>query len=81
MHWTISSFAVATVDPHLAAVDLPVQLFWGERCGHFSYQDRPEEFSGLRFAGCSPSLAIVYYLLGAARSSPSGMKPAWIRVR
>lgn len=61
----------ATVDPHLAALDLPVQLFWGdldafllvdnahrlherlprsrlqvfERCGHFSYQDKPEEFA------------------------------------
>jgi pimeloyl-ACP methyl ester carboxylesterase len=62
---------LATVDPHLAALDLPVQLFWGdldqfllvdnahrlherlprsqlrvfERCGHFSYQDKPEEFA------------------------------------
>jgi pimeloyl-ACP methyl ester carboxylesterase len=62
---------LATVDPHLAALDLPVQLFWGdldvfllldnahrlherlprsqlrvfERCGHFSYQDQPEEFA------------------------------------
>jgi pimeloyl-ACP methyl ester carboxylesterase len=62
---------LATVDPHLAALDLPVQLFWGdldqfllvdnahrlherlprsrlrvfERCGHFSYQDKSDEFA------------------------------------
>jgi pimeloyl-ACP methyl ester carboxylesterase len=61
---------LATVDPHLADLDLPVQVFWGdldvfllpdngerlqqrlkrsqlkifERCGHFSYQDKPDEF-------------------------------------
>ncbi len=62
---------LATVDPHLAALDLPVQIFWGdldvfllvdnarrlqqrlkrsqlrvfERCGHFSYQDKADEFA------------------------------------
>jgi pimeloyl-ACP methyl ester carboxylesterase len=62
---------LATVDPHLADVDLPVQVFWGdldvfllpdngerlqqrlkrgrlkifERCGHFSYQDKADEFA------------------------------------
>ena len=62
---------LATVDPHLATLDLPVQLFWGdldqfllldnarrlqerlprsrlhvfERCGHFSYQDKADEFA------------------------------------
>jgi pimeloyl-ACP methyl ester carboxylesterase len=62
---------LATVDPHLAGLDLPVQIFWGdldqfllvdnahrlhqrmkrsqlqvfEHCGHFSYQDKDEEFA------------------------------------
>jgi pimeloyl-ACP methyl ester carboxylesterase len=62
---------LATIDPHLAEIDLPVKIFWGdldqflfvgtahrlqdrlkrselqifERCGHFSYQDRHEEFA------------------------------------
>ena len=64
---------LATVDPHLDAIDLPVQLFWGEldvfllvdnayrldqrmkrsrlkvfeRCGHYSYQDKPDEFADM----------------------------------
>ena len=63
--------SIATIDPHLATLDLPVQIFWGdldvfllednarrlhqrlkrsrlrvfERCGHFSYQDRADEFA------------------------------------
>jgi len=62
---------LATLDPHLTDLDLPVQLFWGdldmfllvdngrrlqqrlkrsqlrvfEHCGHFSYQDKAEEFA------------------------------------
>ncbi len=62
---------LATVDPHLATLDLPIQIFWGdldqfllvdnayrlderlprsrlrvfEHCGHFSYQDKPDEFA------------------------------------
>ena len=62
---------LATIDPHLAEVDLPIKIFWGdldqfllvdtaqrlhdrlkrselqifERCGHFSYQDRREDFA------------------------------------
>jgi pimeloyl-ACP methyl ester carboxylesterase len=62
---------LATIDPHLAELDLPVQLFWGdldqfllldtatrvdarlrrsrltvfEHCGHFSYQDKAQEFA------------------------------------
>ncbi len=62
---------LATIDPHLAGLDLPVQLFWGdldqfllldtarrvearlprsrltvfEKCGHYSYQDRQDDFS------------------------------------
>ena len=64
---------LATVDPHLATLDLPVQLFWGdldqfllldnakrlqerlprsrlhvfERCGHFSYQDKADDFAAM----------------------------------
>ena len=64
---------LATVDPHLAMLDLPVQIFWGdldmfllvdngrrlqqrlkrsqlrvfERCGHFSYQDKADEFANM----------------------------------
>ncbi len=67
---------LATVDPHLGALDLPVQIFWGdldvfllvdngqrlqerlkrsqlrvfERCGHYSYQDKPDEFSDMVLA-------------------------------
>jgi pimeloyl-ACP methyl ester carboxylesterase len=67
---------LATVDPHLASLDLPVQLFWGdldqfllvdnahrlqqrlkrsqlrvfERCGHFSYQDKADEFAEMLLA-------------------------------
>ena len=67
---------LATVDPHLATLDLPVQLFWGdldqfllvdnahrlqerlkrsqlrvfERCGHFSYQDKADEFAEMILA-------------------------------
>jgi len=62
---------LATIDPHLAELDLPVKIFWGdldqfllldtahrlrdrlkrselqifERCGHYSYQDRHQEFA------------------------------------
>ena len=62
---------LATVDPHLAELDLPVKVFWGdldqflvvdnayrlnqrlkrselqvfENCGHFSYQDKADEFA------------------------------------
>jgi pimeloyl-ACP methyl ester carboxylesterase len=62
---------LATVDPHLAALDLPVNVFWGDldqfltvdnahrlnrrlkrsdlqvfvNCGHFSYQDKADEFA------------------------------------
>jgi len=62
---------LATVDPHLASLDLPVQVFWGDldqflvvengerldqrlphsqlkvfkNCGHFSYQDKAQEFA------------------------------------
>lgn len=62
---------LATVDPHLASLDLPVQIFWGEldiflladngrrlqqrlkrsqlrvfeRCGHYSYEDKADEFA------------------------------------
>ena len=68
--------SLATTDPLLAQLDLPVQLFWGdldqfllvdnahrlqqrlkrsqlrvfERCGHFSYQDKPEEFAEMLLA-------------------------------
>ncbi len=64
---------LATVDPHLATLDIPVQIFWGdldqflvvdnakrlhkrlkrsklnvfEKCGHFSYQDKPDEFADM----------------------------------
>jgi pimeloyl-ACP methyl ester carboxylesterase len=64
---------LATVDPHLANLDLPVKVFWGdldqflvvdnayrlnqrlkrselqvlENCGHFSYQDKADEFAEL----------------------------------
>ncbi len=76
-HW-FKTYPVnlATVDPHLASLDLPVQIFWGdldqfllvdnanrlqqrlkrsqlrvfERCGHFSYQDRAEEFAEMLLA-------------------------------
>jgi pimeloyl-ACP methyl ester carboxylesterase len=67
---------LATVDPHLAGLDLPVQIFWGDldvflleenaqrlhqrmkrsqlrifkRCGHFSYQDKAEEFAEMLLA-------------------------------
>jgi pimeloyl-ACP methyl ester carboxylesterase len=67
---------LATVDPHLAALDLPVQIFWGdtdifllkdnaerlhqrlkrsslhifENCGHFSYQDKADEFAAMVLA-------------------------------
>jgi len=67
---------LATVDPHLASLDLPVQIFWGdldvfllvdngrrlhermmrsqlrvfERCGHFSYQDKADEFAEMVLA-------------------------------
>ncbi len=67
---------LATVDPHLASLDVPVQIFWGdldvfllvdngrrlqqrlkrsrlrvfERCGHFSYQDRADEFADMVLA-------------------------------
>ena len=63
--------SLATVDPHLAEIDLPVKIFWGELdqllfvdngqrlhermkrseltvfpdCGHFSYQDKADEFA------------------------------------
>jgi pimeloyl-ACP methyl ester carboxylesterase len=62
---------LATVDPHLAELDLPVKVFWGDldqflvvdnayrlnqrlkrselqvfkNCGHFSYQDKADEFA------------------------------------
>ena len=62
---------LSTVDPHLAELDLPVKVFWGdldqfllvdnahrlnqrlkrsklqvfENCGHFSYQDKADEFA------------------------------------
>ena len=62
---------LATIDPHLSDLDLPVQLFWGDldqfllldtarraqerlkhsrlrifdNCGHFSYQDRQDDFA------------------------------------
>ena len=64
---------LATVDPYLDDLDLPTQIFWGDRdifllvdngerlngrmkrsqlkvfedCGHFSYQDRPDEFAAM----------------------------------
>ena len=67
---------LATVDPHLAELDLPVQIFWGdldmflltdnatrlhqrlkrsqlcifENCGHFSYQDKADEFAKMVLA-------------------------------
>ena len=70
---------LATVDPHLAELDLPVKVFWGdldqfllvdnahrlnqrlkrsdlqvfEKCGHFSYQDKADDFAEmiLRWVG------------------------------
>ena len=62
---------IATVDPYLDTLDIPVQVFWGEQdifllsdnasrldqrlkrsklrvfenCGHFSYQDKADEFA------------------------------------
>jgi pimeloyl-ACP methyl ester carboxylesterase len=67
---------LATVDPHLQELDLPVQIFWGEldafllkdngerlqqrlkrsrlrvfdQCGHFSYQDKADEFAEMVLA-------------------------------
>jgi pimeloyl-ACP methyl ester carboxylesterase len=67
---------LATLDPHLASLDLPVQIFWGDRdiflladnasrlhqrlkrsqlcvfenCGHFSYQDKADEFAEMILA-------------------------------
>jgi pimeloyl-ACP methyl ester carboxylesterase len=64
---------LATIDPHLDDLDLPTQIFWGDRdifllvdngerlngrmkrsqlkvfenCGHFSYQDRADEFAAM----------------------------------
>ena len=64
---------LATIDPYLSQIDLPVQLFWGdldifllidtahraqerfkrsqlkifEGCGHFSYQDKRDEFAAM----------------------------------
>lgn len=64
---------LATVDPHLADLQVPTQIFWGDldqfllvdnahrlqqrlprselrifdHCGHFSYQDSPEEFADM----------------------------------
>jgi pimeloyl-ACP methyl ester carboxylesterase len=64
---------IASIEPHLAKIDLPVQIFWGEldqlllvktahslherlkrsrleifeNCGHFSYQDKPEDFAAM----------------------------------
>jgi pimeloyl-ACP methyl ester carboxylesterase len=63
--------SLATVDPHLAEIDLPVKIYWGQLdqllfvdngqhlhermkrsdltvlpdCGHFSYQDKADEFA------------------------------------
>lgn len=68
--------SLATVDPYLAALDLPVQIFWGDcdvflrvenarrlhqrlkrsqlrvfdNCGHFSYQDKADEFADMVLA-------------------------------
>lgn len=64
---------LATIDPYLSRIDLPVQLFWGdldifllvetahraqarfkrsqlklfEGCGHYSYQDKRDEFAAM----------------------------------
>ena len=64
---------LGTINPHLANLDLPVQLFWGdldqfllldtarraherlkrsklrifENCGHFSYQDKGDDFTAM----------------------------------
>jgi len=64
---------LATVDPHLESLNVPVQIFWGdldmfllvdngqrlhqrlkrsqlrvfERCGHFSYQDKADDFADM----------------------------------
>lgn len=76
-HWFVTyPENLATLDPHLASLDLPVQIFWGDRdiflladnasrlhqrlkrsqlcvfenCGHFSYQDKADEFAEMILA-------------------------------
>ena len=64
------------MDPHIAEIDLPIKVFWGdldqllyvdnahrlhqrlkrselqvfEHCGHFSYQDKADEFAEMILA-------------------------------